>query len=332
MKCLSTLFLCAVLSVQVFAEEAKTVDAQAYSQVLKESYIEEDKAVKLPEKLGYSGTPGTKFWRGVRSGISYQTQVRGDDTGVFINADGEYWRLYRNNVATVGGTIIGLSLLLFLLLYLLFGKFGVEGGFSGEFVQRFKLHERILHWGTASLFIVLGITGLILLLGRYLLIPMMGTETFAPIATVAKAIHDVLGPIFSVFLLVMLIRFIKDNFYQPGDVNWVLKGGGLFGKHVASWRFNFGEKVWFWIIFFAGTSIAVTGYILLFTDLVSGQRQVVELSHILHTVSATLMIAVLFGHIYMSIAMDGSLLAMTRGKVDKNWAKQHHSAWYEGKV
>lgn len=55
-----------------------------------------------------------------------------------------------------------------------------------------------------------------------------------------------------------------------------------------------------------------------------------ELSLVLHGVGAVLLVAGLFGHIYVgSAGMEGSLESMTTGYVDVNWARQHHDQWAE---
>ncbi len=307
----------------------KTVDAPAYTQNLKHLYTSEDISIKVPIEAGYSGVPGSKLWRNVRSGKSYSTQAIGDDVGVFINAYGEDWRLLKNQIEGVNLILIPLALITVMLIYLIFGKFKLNKGFSGKLVERFKFIEMVIHWGTAISFIILGLTGLVLLFGRFFLIPLLGKEAFATLAEFSMDMHDIVGPIFSVFLIAMIVKFIKDNFYQKGDINWLLSGGGLFGKHVDAWRFNLGEKIWFWIVFFVGLFITFSGYIMLFTGIVSGQREVIELMNIIHIASATLMILGMFGHIYMGVALEGSMSAMTTGKVDENWAKDHHSLWHK---
>jgi formate dehydrogenase subunit gamma len=38
----------------------------------------------------------------------------------------------------------------------------------------------------------------------------------------------------------------------------------------------------------------------------------------------------MLGHIYLgSVGVEGALDGMSDGRVDENWAKQHHSLWYE---
>jgi molybdopterin-guanine dinucleotide biosynthesis protein B len=53
-------------------------------------------------------------------------------------------------------------------------------------------------------------------------------------------------------------------------------------------------------------------------------------AHIVHGLMAMVMIAAILGHIYIgSVGMEGALEAMSTGRVDYNWAKEHHSLWLE---
>ena len=60
--------------------------------------------------------------------------------------------------------------------------------------------------------------------------------------------HNFAGPLFAVSLVIVFFTFLRDNWPQRGDLNWLLKGGGMFsgGNEPPSHRFNAGEKVMFW--------------------------------------------------------------------------------------
>ena len=54
-----------------------------------------------------------------------------------------------------------------------------------------------------------------------------------------------------------------------------------------------------------------------------------QVAQSLHAVAGLAMIGVIFGHIYIgTIGMEGAFDAMWSGRVDRNWAKEHHSLWY----
>jgi formate dehydrogenase subunit gamma len=62
------------------------------------------------------------------------------------------------------------------------------------------------------------------------------------------------------------------------------------------------------------------------TDL--GAIQEMQLSQIWHAAVGLVMIAVIIGHIYIgSLGMEGAFDAMGTGRVDENWAREHHDLW-----
>ena len=109
-------------------------------------------------------------------------------------------------------------------------------------------------------------------------------------------------------------------------------GGFLVGKHVDSGYFNGGEKVWFWLTVLGGGVIVVSGLILDF-PILAFSRETLELSHVLHTISAMIVLAVALGHIYMgTVGVEGAYETMATGYCDANWAKEHHDYWYQDMI
>jgi formate dehydrogenase subunit gamma len=274
--------------------------------------------------------PGADLWRAVREADVGTSQVQGVDSGVLINANGERWRNFRmNQLIPVGAMLMGSVLALIVLFYLVRGPLRMQGGPSGKKIQRFSVFERTTHWFTVSLFWLLALTGLILLYGRFVLIPLLGPDGFGITASACKEAHNLFGPMFLVAILMMFVTFVKDNIYARGDMTWLLKGGGMLGGgHVSAGRFNMGEKIWFWIAILGGLVLSVSGLVL---DLaVFGQgREVMEISHVLHGIAALVVITVSFGHIYLGTAgVEGTLDSMTTGYVDEAWAESHHDRWY----
>jgi len=277
--------------------------------------------------------PGAELWREVRQREGPTvgtTQVQGVDTGVLINVRGEEWRQFRmQTLVPVSGMVLGAAVGLVALFYLVRGTIRVPGGRSGQRIARFTEYDRILHWSTVFLFYFLGITGLVLLYGRFVLIPLLGPEGFAVTASACKEGHNLFGPLFFVVLVLLFLEFVRSNVPKWVDVKWLLKGGGLFGGHVSAGYFNGGEKIWFWLVSLFGLAISITGFILVFQNFDQG-RQIMELSHVVHASLAVLLIAGSFGHAYIgTLGMEGSLESMTTGSVDANWAKAHHDLWME---
>jgi formate dehydrogenase subunit gamma len=278
--------------------------------------------------------PGAELWREVRQrdgeveGIS---QVKSPGANVLVNVSGQSWREYRmQELVPTAGAAIFIVLVIIAIFRLLRGRINLENGRSGVKILRFTTSQRAAHWSTAILFVVLGLTGLTLLLGRKFLIPVFGAEGFSSIAVAAKFLHDYLGPLFILALTWLFVLFVRDNIPSPKlDLQWFLKGGGLFGKHVSSDRYNAGEKLWFWVASIVGLGVIVSGVVLDFP--IFGQtRATMEFYHWVHSVSAIILIVVSFGHIYMgTAALEATFEVMQTGYCDSNWAKDHHDLWYE---
>ena len=278
--------------------------------------------------------PASELWRNVRQRefpLAGTSQVKAADANVLINISGESWRQYRVEELIPKASIALFAGLFGVFLFrLLRGNIKLPDGRSGIKILRFTLNQRVAHWCTAILFLTLALTGIILLLGRKLLIPMIGSEGFSYIAVTARAAHAYLGPAFAVSLLFLFVLFVRDNFLSPKvDLQWLIKGGGMMGKHASADRYNFGEKGWFWIAVLVGSAITISGLVLDFP--IFGQtRATMEFYLVIHGIAALIMIVASFGHIYMgTAALEGTFEVMRTGYCDSNWAKEHHDLWYE---
>lgn len=282
----------------------------------------------------YNKDPGAQLWRDVmqRDGVVQSTsQVKSIDSNVLINSTGEAWRQYRmSELIPIAGIAIISVLAIIILFRIIRGQIKIEGGRSGKKILRFTLNQRIVHWLTAILFIILGLTGCILLFGRMVFIPWMGAEAFSYVAVPAKALHDYLGPVFSISLLLMLFFFIKGNLPSiKEDLGWLAKGGGLFGGHAPAGRYNPGEKIFFWLVMSVGSVVVISGLVLDF-PIFNQSRETMEFFHVVHSISSIAIFVVSFGHMYLgSFAMEATFELMRTGYCDSNWAKTHHSLWYE---
>jgi len=275
--------------------------------------------------------PRANYWREVRKGTAGYSAVVGQETRVLIQNGGENWRQLRNGIVTNAGAIgLGFVVLALLLYFVIHGRVKLENP-AGETVTRWSAFERVLHWYVATLFIILALTGLSLLYGRAVLIPLLGREGFAAWADLAKDMHNYLALLFIAGLAVMLVFWFRENILNRHDWNWLKQGGGLFGKdrHPHAGRVNAGEKLWFWLLFFVGTALCVSGFFMLFPNL-QWQRETMQLANLIHATSGLILMAFSLGHIYMgTIGEEGTLEGMVSGKVDKAWARQHFDLWYQ---
>jgi formate dehydrogenase subunit gamma len=269
-------------------------------------------------------------WRDIRRGIHGQVSIPNQRAGYLIQAQGQAWRELRNTkVFRFGAWLLAGTIAVLLLFFIYRRRIPIDGGESGRTLERFNNLERFAHWMTAVSFVILGLTGLAMLYGRAVLIPLIGKPAFAWLMAMGKYAHNYLGFAFIVGIVLMVVIWLRQNLPDKYDIPWLMKGGGLITRgHPAARKFNAGQKMIFWSVVIIGGIIAYTGVLLLFPET---ETLLAKQGHqFWHSVLGLVMIAVIIAHIYIgSLGMKGSFQAMGTGQVDENWAKQHHSVWVE---
>lgn len=288
------------------------------------------------------------MWRAVGAGSEgYTSYPKADapEAGVLVQpfvqypgsrltTAGEAWRQVRNQwIIPYGAALLSIALLALAIFYWTKGTIELHGKETGRKIERFTPFERAAHWSNAIAFVALAVSGLIIAFGKYFLLPVMGGTLYGWLTYALKNVHNFVGPLFVVSLVIVFFTFVKDNFPGRGDLMWLLRGGGMFGgKEVPSHRFNAGEKILFWSgVFFLGLIVTASGLVL--DMLIPGllyERATMQVAHMVHAVATLLMMALFLGHIYMgTLGMRGAYSAMREGYVDETWAKEHHEYWYD---
>ncbi|MCY7314495.1 MAG: formate dehydrogenase subunit gamma [Rubrivivax sp.] len=283
-------------------------------------------------------------WRAVRD-QGGTTSLPGAEMGVLIQpfvqypgsrlaSAGEAWRQVRNRwIIPYGGALLLIVAGAIAVFYWRKGALGGRHADTGRRIERFTPFERSAHWANAVAFVLLALSGLVLAFGKTLLLPVLGATLFGWLAYALKNIHNFVGPVFAVSLVVVFLTFVRDNLPARGDWHWLKRGGGMLsGQEVPSHRFNAGEKVVFWGgVLFLGLLVVASGLVL--NGLVPGlgdTRGQMQIAHMVHAVAGVLMMTMFIGHIYIgTIGMKGSYQAMRSGYVDEAWAQEHHAWWYE---
>ncbi|MBI3045759.1 MAG: formate dehydrogenase subunit gamma [Betaproteobacteria bacterium] len=274
------------------------------------------------------------LWRDVRKGENpYQTtQVRGIETNVLVQTEGQIWREIRNGPVTVyGGYLLVLAALAILGYYLWKGPIKVHGQLTGRKIRRLSPWDRTIHWTVGISWLIMALSGLVMLFGKYFALPVLGYTLFSWLAILSKNLHNFVGPVFLIAAALMFITYLARNMPAAHDIRWLLKGGGMLtGEHVPSGFFNAGEKVVFWLGLFLFTIVVgASGLVQLFPNFDQG-RVVMQYSNVIHAVTAVVYIAMMLGHIYLgTVGVEGAYDAMRYdGMVDEAWAKEHHEYWY----
>ena len=318
--------------------------------------------VSGPDKPVEGAVPGgttagdssdSELWRAIRQGETGTVVGADKSGGLMIQSQGEDWRLIRNGPLPMYSAIAILGMLIVIsVFFALRGRIKIDHGWSGKTITRFNGLERAAHWLLASSFIVLAITGLNLIFGKDLLLPVIGAGAFATITEFGKYIHNYVGFAFMASLVLVAALWVVHNFPNRHDLVWILRGGGLIGHgHPPARKFNAGQKILFWVIILCGISISLSGWALLnpftttmFADTAAVANSILgtnfatdlepiheqQLQTLWHAIMAVFMIVVVIGHIYIgTVGMEGAIAAVTSGEVDENWAKEHHSLWVE---
>ena len=318
----------------------------------------EGRAVEQASPLG-GNVPGdhlgtasdAEIWRAVRRGIQGNVSIPDKQAGVMIQSEGENWRAWRNGPITTGGAwgMLG-TIGLLALFFVVRGRVRIEAGPSGKSIERFSEIERFAHWLSAVSFILLALTGLNLLYGRHVLLPVLGPDVFAALSLAGKYVHNYVSFAFMAGLVMMFVLWVRHNLPGKHDLVWLVQLGGLFtkGVHPPAKKFNAGQKGIFWIVILGGASLSASGVSLMFpfefsmfewtfgvfntfgADLPATLTPLEEMqwSQWWHAIMALIIIAAILGHIYIgTLGMEGAFDAMGTGRVDENWAREHHSLW-----
>lgn len=321
-----------------------------------------DSAAGIASQLGtLGGSSDPELWRALRYGSADITVSSGGEVATVLMQDGGMrWLNWRKGpLASWGGYLLLATLALLVLFYLIRGRIRIDGKKTGRTITRFKTIERFGHWLLAGSFILLGVTGLVTLFGRFGLIPLIGKDAFATLAIGSKWVHNNVSWAFMLALIMIFVMWIVHNLPDRTDLNWLAKGGGLFkkGVHPPAKKFNAGQKFIFWAVILLGVSVSASGLSLLFpfelpmfaatfeklnaigipqliglgelrTELAPHEEM--QYAQLWHAIVAFLMMAIIIAHIYIgSIGMEGAFEAMGSGEVEEQWAREHHALWVE---
>ncbi len=291
------------------------------------------------------------LWRFIREGNSGNVSMQNQMSAIMIQSEGDNYRAFRNGpLSTYGaGGLIGIIILL-CVFYGIRGKIKIDSGMSGKVIERFTSIDRFAHWLMAGSFVILAITGLNLLYGKFILLPIIGAEAFTAFTIAGKYAHNFLAFAFMIGLFLSFILWVRHNIPSKVDLEWLKQGGGIFkaGVHPPAKKFNAGQKIIFWAVMIGGFSVSLSGIALLFpyqtemfaktfgilnligfdlpSNLTALQEQ--QLNQLWHGIVSMVLMIMIVAHIYIgSVGMEGALDAMNSGKVDRNWAKEHHGLW-----
>lgn len=260
---------------------------------------------------------------GQSSGVSIDVLNNGDKiTGIRgIKGLGESFTILQNRFfAPIFLIVIILTIGAF------FGHYKMIGALKfNHHSRKFKVFSKyniIVHWGSAVPFVLICITGLMMIFGDKL-------GGGMPIR-LAKNIHFFATFVFIIFGILMFLMWFKASLFRLYDIKWFKIMGGYLSKNknpIPAGKFNAGQKMWFWIATLGGFIMAATGIIMHYFY---GDINFLRLSAIIHNVLGFGVIAMLITHIYMSVfAIEGALESILNGEMGEEELAIMHSFYYK---
>jgi formate dehydrogenase subunit gamma len=329
-------FVAAVLSAPALAQSP---GAQPQSQPRQdEIQAQQQRSVSQPGN-------NAPVWRNVQSGAPNYTSIPGRETTVLIqpparfpgqshvSTAGEAWRQFRNGPVTfIGGWGLVAVIALILAFYAWKGPVKLTEPPTGRLMRRFSAFEMTVHWSAAISFCILGLSGLTMLFGKHVLLPLIGYTLFGWLTSLGKNLHNFIAPLFLVSAAIMVVMWLRDNLPRAYDWRWFRRAWAFFAKdeHIPSGRFNAGEKAWFWGgVLLLSIFVGWSGLVLLFPNF-DQTRAMMQDAWIWHVSAALIYVVLGLGHIYMgTIGVQGAYGNMRHGYTDETWAKEHHLYWYQ---
>jgi formate dehydrogenase subunit gamma len=200
------------------------------------------------------------------------------------------------------------------------------------YLPRYGPLQRLNHWITAILFILLAVSGL-----------SIGYPSLFWLSWIfnggegARWIHPYLGCALVISFFLLAVQFVMNNIPNMDDVRWMARIRTVISNHHEGLpelnKYNAGQKLVYWgqvalipVLFVSGVLIWEV-YAGTWTSI-----PVQRIAVLLHALAALFAITIIIVHIYAAFWVAGTGQAMTRGTVTGGWAYTHHRRWFRESV
>jgi formate dehydrogenase subunit gamma len=212
----------------------------------------------------------------------------------------------------------------------------------GNRVLRYNFRERVIHWCAGLSYVYLMLTGLA-----------FWSPWMAWIAVVlggalaSRMLHPLVGLIFAASVVDMYFMWKRDMRITDLDRQWTKTIGAYVRNEeeeqlpelaVRAWqkwapvdRFNLGQKYLFWVMFWGGIALLLSGLVLWYTEYIPWSLRFLRyISVLVHPIAFLVTMGGFIIHVYMGTAVvRGGFTSVIRGEVSKTWARHHHRLWLE---
>jgi formate dehydrogenase subunit gamma len=201
-----------------------------------------------------------------------------------------------------------------------------------RYIERHTRWQRFIHAATALLMVLLILSGLAFFHpSLFFLSGLFGGGSWN------RVLHPWLGIALVISFVLLFLRFVALNLWQPEDTQWLRQPGDVLGKHDERLPelglYNAGEKLIFWGMTLFVLVLLASG-IVLWDSYFGGAFSIGlrRLAGVVHALAAWLVILFLIIHVYAAIWVRGTMRGMTTGRVTAGWAWKHHRKWFREQV
>jgi formate dehydrogenase subunit gamma len=201
---------------------------------------------------------------------------------------------------------------------------------GGGRILRYTLSERVHHWLAALTYIYCLITG-----PAFWSPYMFWLADLVGGGPTARFWHPWFGLAFTLSMFWMYKMWHGDMQTTPADLAWKKAMVHYIRNEDEELppigRFNYGQKLFFWLMFYGVILLVLSGFGLWFVESIPWSlRWLRYLAVTLHVAAALATIGGFIIHVYMGTAMvRGGFTSIIRGEVSTAWAKTHHRLWYQ---
>ena len=191
--------------------------------------------------------------------------------------------------------------------------------------MRYKFAERLMHSCAAVSYVYLLLTGLA-----------FWSPAFFWIATVlgggflARAMHPWVGVVFALVAAWMLVTWSvvmrttdEDRVWRKSMVHYIKNEDHHMPKSTG--RFNFGQKMQFWVMTISAFVLLLSGLVLWFPESIPGSAAIVrEIAILVHVITALITIGAFIVHVYMGVVVvpNGSAIVIGGSTDDRAAARR----------
>ena len=197
-------------------------------------------------------------------------------------------------------------------------------------IVRYTGGQRVNHWMTAIMFVLLAASGLAFFHPAFFpLVHLFGSPQWA------RILHPWIGVFMFLSFLILAATMWRRNLWEPNDTQWMRQIDDEVMNRDAALppigKYNPGQKLLFFVMVAMMVVLLATGLVIWRSVIgvwIPWPVTIYRIAVLLHAFCAFVLIAGIIVHIYAALWVKGSVRAMVRGSVTHAWARHHHRGWY----